>query len=135
VPELEVILRTPKMFAALVMRTAWERCEQPPEAKTVTRSTRAMAKLDNAYDNLAEGRSEGYEKPSSTGQQDGVRRRLAITKASSIELKATQWLWEDEYGCWIPMGASALLGGRESVGKSTLCAHLIAQVTTCCGRG
>jgi hypothetical protein len=71
-----------------------------------------------------------YRASSSNGHQDSGSRRLTITKSSDIAMRATQWLWEDEYGCWIPMGALVLLGGRESVGKSTLCADLIAKVTT-----
>jgi hypothetical protein len=44
-------------------------------------------------------------------------------------MEATEWLWEDELGCWIALGALVLLGGRESVGKSTLCAFLISHIT------
>jgi hypothetical protein len=44
-------------------------------------------------------------------------------------MRATQWLYEDEHGCWIPMGALTLLGGREGVGKSTFKANLVAKIT------
>jgi RecA/RadA recombinase len=87
---------------------------------------RALLKLDNAYDNY----EEGYERHRSNEQQQQDNgRRLQATKASDMAMTATRWLWEDEHGCWTPMGALIGLGGREGVGKSTVCAHLAAQAT------
>jgi AAA domain len=59
-----------------------------------------------------------------------VTRQLRITRASDIEMAATRWLWEDGHGCWVPLGHLVGLGGREGVGKSTVCAYLAAKVTT-----
>jgi hypothetical protein len=56
-------------------------------------------------------------------------RRLKVTRASDITMKATRWLWE-QYGTkWIPLGALALLGGREGVGKSTTSYDCVAKIT------
>jgi hypothetical protein len=60
---------------------------------------------------------------------DDSGRKLKATKASDIAMTATRWLWEDRHGCWIPMGALVGLGGREGVGKSTVCADIAARVT------
>ena len=116
-------------LAKMVMETAWKRCEQPPKIKTQYTLDQAKVKVDNAYDNYQDGRSEGYEKQSTTGQQQDNGRRLKATKASDITMRATRWLWEVGEHCWIPMGELVGLGGREGVGKSTVCAHLAAKVT------
>ena len=57
------------------------------------------------------------------------RRRLVLTRADKIEMRAAVWLWEHDDEFWIPLGGLVLLGGREGVGKSTWTARLIAQVT------
>jgi hypothetical protein len=112
------------------MEVAWKRCEQPPVAHDEFTWEEALVKLDNAYDNYEDGRSKGYERHrSSEQQQQDNGRRLQATKASDIAMTAARWLWEDEYGCWVPMGALVGLGGREGVGKSTVCGHLVAEVT------
>ena len=88
-----------------------------------------MGKLRNAYGRYDSGRSEGYGTlQANTEQRQDSRRHLKATKASDIAMTATRWLWEDEHGSWIPMGALVGLGGREGVGKSTVCAHLAAKV-------
>src|SRR5215207_11265982 len=44
-------------------------------------------------------------------------RRLKVTRASDIKMKATRWLWqEDQQGKWLPLGGLVLLAGRESIG-------------------
>lgn len=65
--------------------------------------------------------------PKPAGDDSG--RKLKATKASDIAMTAIRWLWEDRHGCWIPMGALVGLGGREGVGKSTVCADIAARVT------
>jgi hypothetical protein len=60
---------------------------------------------------------------------DDSGRKLRATKISDIRMTATRWLWEDGPNCWIPMGHLVGLGGREGVGKSTVCADLVAKVT------
>jgi energy-coupling factor transporter ATP-binding protein EcfA2 len=117
-----------RQLAKVVIETAWKRCEQPPQAKTPFTLDQAKTKVDNAYDNYAEGRSEGYEKHNSNDQQQSSR-RLKATKASDIAMRATRWLWEVGEYCWIPLGELVGLGGREGVGKSTVCTHLAAKVT------
>jgi len=44
-------------------------------------------------------------------------------------MKATRWLWEEYGSKWIPLGALALLGGREGVGKSTTSYDCVAKIT------
>jgi predicted ATP-dependent serine protease len=117
-----------RQLAKVMIETAWQRCEQPPQAKTEYTLDEAKTKVDNAYDNYEAGRSEGYEKQGGNGQQDN-RRRLKATKASDIAMRATRWLWEVGEHCWIPLGELVGLGGREGVGKSTVCTHLAAKVT------
>jgi hypothetical protein len=63
------------------------------------------------------------------GDQTNGHRTLKVTKVSDIAATATNWLWEDERAKWIPMNALVGLAGREGVGKSTWCAHIIAQLT------
>ena len=113
-----------RQLAKVVMETAWKRCEQPPKAKTPYTLEEAKVKVDNAYDNYEEGRTG-----SSEDHNEPTGRRLKATKASDIAMRATRWLWEVGEHCWIPMGELVGLGGREGVGKSTVCAHLAAQVT------
>jgi hypothetical protein len=48
-------------LANVVMETAWERCEQPPQTKTEFTLDEAKAKVDNAYDTYEAGRSEEYQ--------------------------------------------------------------------------
>lgn len=68
-------------------------------------------------------------------------RHLVVTRASEIKPKATRWLWSEREGesiwadfakaeNWLPLGCLALLGGRESTGKSTWAYRLAAQITT-----
>jgi hypothetical protein len=52
-------------------------------------------------------------------------RRITLTKASSITMRRVKWLWIDR----IPLGEMSLLGGREGIGKSTVCYQLLADVT------
>jgi AAA domain/Bifunctional DNA primase/polymerase, N-terminal len=67
--------------------------------------------------------------PSQGQPQQAAGRTLQVTRASHIAMRATRWLWEDEYGKWIPEGALVGMGGREGVGKSTVCADIAALVT------
>jgi hypothetical protein len=58
-------------------------------------------------------------------------RQLAVQKASSITMRATRWLWEEDGGKarWLPLGGFTLLGGREGIGKSTIAYGIAARVT------
>lgn len=58
-----------------------------------------------------------------------VGRALRVTRASDMQMRACDWLWEYNDEFWIPLGGLVLLGGREGVGKSTWTARLVAQVT------
>jgi hypothetical protein len=89
--------------------------------------------------NFTGGRSQQYahdEPPPDDGmpaddpyQEPPEGRRLKVTRASEITMKATRWLWE-QYGTkWIPLGTLALLGGREGVGKSTTSYDCVAKIT------
>ena len=52
-------------------------------------------------------------------------RQVRLTPASAIAVRPVRWLWSDR----LPLGAVALLGGREGVGKSILMCQLAADVT------
>lgn len=54
-----------------------------------------------------------------------VRRRVKLTRASTIKPRPVFWLWSDR----IALGTLALLAGREGLGKSTLAYWLAARVT------
>lgn len=53
------------------------------------------------------------------------RRRVMLTPASSVRLRAVRWLWD----CRLPLGSLTLLGGREGIGKSTAAYTLAAEIT------
>jgi hypothetical protein len=110
--------------ALMLMKVAWEKCEQPPKAGTRYDWQAAVTKLHGAYGRYDGGRSEEYQKA-----QTDKARRLVVTTAIDIPMKATRWLWEDDGDHWLPMGELAGLAGRAGVGKSTWCAHLTALVT------
>lgn len=57
-------------------------------------------------------------------------RELRVTRLDDIEMQAADWLWEQDGNLWVPLRSLVLLGGRESTGKSTWTARLIAKVTT-----
>lgn len=52
-------------------------------------------------------------------------RRLVLTPASQIRIRPVRWLWEAR----LPLGAIALVPGREGIGKSLFLAWLAARVT------
>jgi hypothetical protein len=54
----------PRGEAEILMRSAWQRCEQPPQAESTYTVEEALAKLDR----YEPGRSEGYEKGRDGGQ-------------------------------------------------------------------
>ncbi|RZU30468.1 AAA family ATPase [Blastococcus saxobsidens] len=55
----------------------------------------------------------------------GHRRKLTLTAASGVRLRAVRWLWDGR----LPLGSLALLGGREGIGKSTAAYTLAADLT------
>jgi len=59
---------------------------------------------------------------------DGTR-ELKVVSAADIGMEATNWLWEDEHGKWLPEGALSLMAGREGVGKSTVVTDIVARLT------
>jgi predicted ATP-dependent serine protease len=61
--------------------------------------------------------------PASTGY-----RTLTFKRASDVQVRPVRWLWDGR----IALGTLALVGGREGIGKSTLCYQLAADIT--CGR-
>lgn len=63
-------------------------------------------------------------------QEEPTGRHLKIVLASDIGMEATEWVWEDEHGKWLPQGAVSLVAGREGVGKSTVVAKVVAQIST-----
>jgi RecA-family ATPase len=63
------------------------------------------------------------------GEEDQPKRHLKVIRASDIGMEATEWMWEDEHGQWIPQGSLSLIAGREGVGKSTIEADIVAHIT------
>jgi hypothetical protein len=53
------------------------------------------------------------------------RRRIEVTPASRIKIKAVRWLWDQR----LASGSLALLAGREGLGKSSIAYWIVAQVT------
>lgn len=58
-------------------------------------------------------------------------RDLEVLRAAEIVMRTTRWSWLDmiHQAKWIPQGELTLMGGRESMGKSTVCYLLAAQIT------
>jgi len=69
------------------------------------------------------------EEPPSTNGSTPPERRLRLTKASTIRMRAVQWMWEEGDSKWLALGSLGLLAGREGVGKSTIAYKIAAQVT------
>lgn len=53
------------------------------------------------------------------------QRKVTLTRASTIKVRPVRWLWDRR----VALGTLALIGGREGIGKSTLCYQLAADVT------
>lgn len=66
--------------------------------------------------------SDIYE-PEDQDQQPA--RRIVLRRASDIKPRRVKWLWSGR----IALGTLALFAGREGMGKSSVCAWLIAQIT------
>lgn len=52
-------------------------------------------------------------------------RMIRLTAADQIAVRPVQWVWQDR----LASGTLALLGGREGLGKSTVSAQLVADLT------
>ncbi|HWE54780.1 MAG TPA: AAA family ATPase, partial [Acidimicrobiales bacterium] len=63
--------------------------------------------------------------PEIPAESDDGHRIISLTPASTIRVRPVRWLWEGR----IPVGSLGLLGGREGIGKSTVCYQLTADVT------
>jgi hypothetical protein len=71
----------PRGEAEILMRAAWQRCEQPPKAESAYTVEEALAKLDR----YEPGRSEGYEKG---GRRDGDGPSVDVRN----DAQAADWL-------------------------------------------
>lgn len=71
----------------------------------------------------AEDCAQQHETGPQSDEDDG--RRLIVQSAATIRPRRVTWLWEGR----IAAGTLSLLAGREGLGKSTLTAWLVAQVT------
>ncbi|WP_194863415.1 hypothetical protein, partial [Myxococcus sp. AB036A] len=71
----------PRHEAETLMRSAWDRCEQPPKAKDTYPVDKALAKL-NRYE---PGRSEGYEKQGAN--EDKPFDMLVISEVRKIQVR------------------------------------------------
>lgn len=55
-----------------------------------------------------------------------VSRRVHLTQASTITMRAVHWLWHER----LALGTLALMGGREGIGKSLCVYTIVASATT-----
>ena len=108
--------------AELLMREAFQRCEQPPTAGTAFTWDEALAKLEQAY-RYESGRAEAR------GEQPAVARRAKITRASDIIIRPVVWAWAIDGFGRMPCGALTLAAGREGTGKSSFAILIAAQIT------
>lgn len=79
-----------------------------------------------AKDRVPEG--VGFLGPS---QPTGSRRKLKVKPLAGMPAIRTDWLWDGR----VPMGALTLVGGREGIGKSTLCYDIASDITRGTVRG
>jgi hypothetical protein len=91
--------------AKILIKDAWQRCEQPPDARTYTLEL-AYADLEDIYTRYQPGRSEGYQTASSNGTPEDQQpsRRIRLTPASLIKPRPVRWAWTDR----IPAGELTL---------------------------
>lgn len=69
---------------------------------------------------------EQITKGAPNGKTNGsTPRKLRLTRASQIIPRPVKWLWDAR----VPLGALALVGGREGVGKSTFTYQQAADIT------
>jgi hypothetical protein len=63
--------------------------------------------------------------PADWPTETGGARRIVLTRASAVTMRAVHWLWSDR----IPSGAITVIPGREGIGKSLMLAWLTARLT------
>jgi hypothetical protein len=56
---------------------------------------------------------------------DSDGREIILTSAITIKVRPVRWMWQDR----IALGTLALVGGREGIGKSTVCYEIAADLT------
>ena len=100
---------------AALLVTNDERCNPPLLQSEVSSIAQSVARYEPGVPPL--GRSEQNE------------RQIVFTPASSISMRPTRWLWNEDGGR-IPAGEITLTAGPGGVGKSTFHAWLIAKITT-----
>ncbi len=75
---------------------------------------------------VAEGRyGPRRDEPSEMAPTEEAVRRIVTTLASSMEMRATKWLYDGR----IPTSSITLLAGREGIGKSTIGFDIAARLT------
>lgn len=79
-----------------------------------------------AITSLLEGAETLHGQPA---EEEPGRRRVRAQRASSMTMRATEWVWEDDGAHWVPLGGLTLLGGREGTGKSTWAYGIAARLT------
>lgn len=91
--------------------------------------TAAQLREQAAQNGSVSGADAGGTRPGSAlGSPPGTR-RLELTAASTMRMRAARWLWAEDGAHWLPLGGLCLLGGREGRGKSTWTYRLIAQLS------
>jgi hypothetical protein len=80
----------PREEAEILMEAAWERCQQPPEAKTTYTLAEALEKLER----FDPGRSEGYEKkgPAEIFAEEVEKeaRKIRVREAAQRKIRTEQ---------------------------------------------
>ncbi|WP_218009891.1 AAA family ATPase [Actinomadura kijaniata] len=96
-----------------------------PPGPGPARATGEAASADQVPDPSADpaaGRDQDHA-TDPTADQGGTR--LLLTPASTVQMRAVRWLWDQR----VPAGAISVLPGREGIGKSLLLAWLTARIT------
>ena len=112
------------MFDVMTPRDRWEVRSTLPgrDGSQAAEARRIAAKVDPAT-NGAFGRLSEARKDKAA---DEFQRHLTFVRGEDVEIEPPTWLWSR----WLVRGALHLLIGRQGMGKSTVAAWLVANVTT-----
>lgn len=100
-----------------------QRCQPRLSADELWRMAHSIGRYPTVADDTPEIEHDAERTP--TPSHDAVNRIVRVRSASDIQIRPVQWLWEQR----LPLGALALLGGREGIGKSLCIYTLAADVT------
>ena len=142
----------PLAEARVLIKAAWERCEQPPAARDGLTEEEAVAKLEDVYERYEAGRSEEYQKQAEGDEAGGatfdslvakeaVKIRIREAARALVDVERRGPLPPFDAGTLremlgrpqpprgrvdglIPWEASALIPAQRKTGKTTLLLNL-----------